>query len=146
MELKLRKLKKGESTPKLKYELLQNDPVTRQMYAIAVKNRFEALEIEGEPKWNVLKEALVTSAKEIIPKQERPNKQKWMTEEILNLTKKRQTIFNRESQEYKFADRQIKHKCRQEKDVWFNKKCEEIERCETSNTSICLMPFYISKA
>ncbi len=47
--------------------------------------------------------------------------------------KKRQTIVNRESREYKDAVRAIKYKCRVEKNAWFNKKCKETEMCEKSN-------------
>eukprot|EP00794_Sanderia_malayensis_P001344 gene1344-1484_t len=116
-----------------RYELLKNDPIVRQMYAVTVKNRFESLAVEEVCKWNALKKALVTSAEQVIPKRETLSKQKCMTDEILNLMKKRQSIVNRESQECKDADRFIKYKCRVEKDAWFNKKCEEIEMYEKSN-------------
>ena len=42
---------------------------------MAVQNRFEELEGEGiMDKWNILKEAMVTSATEVLPKKERQRK------------------------------------------------------------------------
>ncbi|XP_065066164.1 craniofacial development protein 2-like [Rhopilema esculentum] len=74
VKIKLKKLQQGKATPKLNYELLQKDPEIKQSYTVKVKNRFEALRVEEKSKWNIFKEALVTSAKEVIPKKERPCK------------------------------------------------------------------------
>ena len=54
-----------------------------------------ALESIGESKWNTLKEALVSTAKEVIPKKEKNVKKKWITNEILDLMKERQQILPR---------------------------------------------------
>ncbi len=100
--------------------------------AVAVKNRFETLEKEGETKWNTLKEALVTTAKQVIPKKESSSKNKWMTDEILELMKKRQQIFERRSLEYKTMSKQIGTKCREAKEVQLNGKCQKIEQCKNA--------------
>ena len=50
--------------------MLHKDLVMKNVYAVAVQNRFEALKSEGKSKWGAMKEALVTSAKEITPKKE----------------------------------------------------------------------------
>ncbi len=74
LKVRLRKLKKPMLTPKLQYEKLHSDEVCKQEYAVAVKNKFEALESIGESKWSTLKEALVSTAKEVIPKKRKTSK------------------------------------------------------------------------
>ena len=87
MKVKLRTLKKGEMTPKLKYELLQNDPETRQKYAITDNGE------EQHARYRTCRRIKMEHSenntcninKEVIPKRER---QKWMINEILYLMKK----------------------------------------------------------
>jgi hypothetical protein len=50
-----------------------------------------------------------------------------MTEEILSMMSDRQKIKNRDSQEYKDADKRIKKKCREAKETWLDRECAEIE-------------------
>ena len=71
----------------------------KNAYAVAVQNRFEALESEGKSKWDTMKEALVTSAKEIIPKKEKSLKSPWITDDILELMQKRHKIMKRDNNE-----------------------------------------------
>ena len=72
--MKLKKIKQAKFTTKLQYETLQNDPELRKQYTVEVKNRFEALSNDAEPKWESLKIALVETAKEIIPKKKNKKK------------------------------------------------------------------------
>ena len=64
-------------------------------YAIAVKNRFEVLESENVSKWEVLKEAVVTTSMNLIPPVRRDRKQEWMKDEILTLMEERQRVRDR---------------------------------------------------
>ena len=41
-------------------------------------------------KWNILIEVMVTTAVEVLPKEERQRKVKWMTDNILNRMQRRQ--------------------------------------------------------
>lgn len=50
-----------------------------------------------------------------------------MTEETLSMMSDRQKITNRESQEYRQLDINIKKKCREAKETWLNSECAEIE-------------------
>ncbi|XP_042862524.1 craniofacial development protein 2-like [Penaeus japonicus] len=133
--VKLKNLKKTNVTPKLKYEALQSDLRLKETNAVDVKNRFEVLSQEGETKWESFKKALVEGANATIPKQEKKNKNKWMTDEIIDMMKERQKIMNRKSPEYKKADREIKKKCQKNKEAWVSAKCEEIERCKNKDSS-----------
>eukprot|EP00794_Sanderia_malayensis_P016535 gene16535-18213_t len=62
------------------------------------------------------------------------SRKKWMTDEILELIKKRQKI-SKGSVEYKEADRKIKSKYREAKEAWINEKCEDIERYKNTEPS-----------
>ena len=64
------------------------------------------------------------------------SKSKWMTEEILNLMKERQTISERDSKEYKAANKIIKKKCEEAKDEWINANCRDIENLKNKNTRL----------
>jgi len=59
---------------------------------VAVQNRFNVLEDQGNAKWETFKEALVSVAKELIPKREKKSKSKWMTNEILDRMRSRQQL------------------------------------------------------
>ncbi|XP_037783690.1 craniofacial development protein 2-like [Penaeus monodon] len=61
-------------------------------HAVAVQNRFNVLEDQGNAKWEAFKEALVSVAKELIPKREKKSKIKWMTNEILDRMRFRQEL------------------------------------------------------
>ena len=43
---------------------------------------------------------------------------------------------NKESTEYRAIDKQIQKMCKQEKETWINRECEEIERLERKNTAL----------
>jgi len=127
LQCKLKKITKVVKKKNLDFEML-NKPEIRMEYSIKVKNRFEVLLDEGqENTWDTMRDILVETAEEIIPKKERRRKTKWMTEEILSKMGDRQKIKQRESNEYKELDRQIKRECREAKEKWLNEQCAEIE-------------------
>ena len=73
-----------------------------------------------------MKKALVITAQELLPRQEKSQSNKRMTDEIIELIKKRHKI-SKGSVDYKEADRKIKSKCREAKEAWINVKSEDIE-------------------
>src|SRR5437870_10566048 len=79
---------------------------------------------------------MVESAKEIIPKMPKRSENKWMTDEILNLMKERQTISERDSNEYKTANKIIKKKFEEAKDEWLNVNCRDIENLKNKNSKL----------
>ena len=50
--------------------------------------------------WDLFREALVKTAREVIPKKEKKS-EKWITPDILGLMKKRQKVTDRYSHKYK---------------------------------------------
>ena len=112
-----------------------NNQAIREEYAVTVKNRFEVLGNEGKTKWEAFKDATVLTAKEVVPKREKTNR-KWKTNEILDKMRSRQQISNRRGEEYKQVDKEIRKKCREAKEIWLNKQCEEIERCKNTELGV----------
>ena len=114
----------------LDYCQLQNNQDIKNIYAIEVKNRFSALEQEGNnTTWEVLE-----TAKETIPKKTKQSTNKWMTEEILRMMRRRQAIPQRNSDEYKQLHREIRKKCREAKEEWLKNECAEIEKGKETDT------------
>jgi len=71
---------------------------------------------------------LYTSAEETIPKIKAKKKQKWMTDFILDMMEERRKVKGKDISKYKELDNAIKAKCKEEKEVWWNQKCDEIEK------------------
>ena len=132
LKVKLKVIKKGKSKPRLAYDALLNNQTIRDEYAVTVQNQFEVLENERNTKWEAFKEATVSAAKRVVPKREKKSKNKWITNEILDLMQSRQQISNHGSAEYKQIDKEIRVKCREAKEIWLNEQCEEIERCKNT--------------
>lgn len=111
---------------------MREDHDVRSEFQLRVSNRFENLqkfeseEIEGE--WRAFEEILNKSAEETIPKTKAKKKQKWMTDYILDMMEERRKVKGKDISKYKELDDAIKQKCRDEKEAWWNKQCDEIEK------------------
>ena len=66
----------------------------------------------------------------ILPKQT-TQKQTSMKPEILHKMRVRQTISERDSDQYKVLDREIRNDCRKAKENYISEQCQEIENCQT---------------
>ena len=82
----------------------------------------------GNLQWELFREALVKTAREVIPKKEKKSKNKWITTDIIDLMKQRQKVTDRCSHKYKTHGKEIKRKCTEAKESWFDTKCKEIEQ------------------
>ena len=117
-------------------------PEMKEKYLVDVKNKYEILSMEtdtqeenvcvSERKWNCFKNS-VLYANENAPKLEKKKNQVWMTDEILSIMDKRKLAKN--SPEYVTYDKEIRRKCRQEKEKWCNQKCDEIEESLKKNAT-----------
>ncbi|GFS18523.1 endonuclease exonuclease phosphatase domain containing protein [Elysia marginata] len=107
----------------VKIGLLKSDQDLRQRYTVAVKNRFQGLEEveEVEQHWQNLKEAITEAASSVIPPMRQKAKQKWMTDEILDLIDKRRQAKN-DKEVDENLHRVIRKKCDKAKEVWLNSK------------------------
>ena len=137
---KLKKIRKTAQKPKLNIDLLHSDKTIAQEYYTEVQNRFQQLSDEAditncnaEEEWSYLQEILTTSAEKILPKQEKQAKQKWITQEILDLMKRRRKL-QRNSFEYKALNNKIQRKCKEAKEKWINNQCLELEDLQNKDT------------
>ena len=112
---------------------------------INVQNKFESLSIEcreqyrretpGEKidnKWQCLKES-IEHTNDLAPKKVKQAKQKWMTDEILNLMDQRKKAKN--TPEYRGLNRRVQKECRKAKENWIASKCEQIEGFNRNNAT-----------
>ena len=116
------------------------DSTVRAKYNIDIKNKFQMLKIEEteqqtektkriENKWNNIKENL-TNAATNLSKPQKQAKKEWMTEEILELMKQRKEQKIKSEAQYQKLEKEIRNKCREAKERWYNKQCEETEELE----------------
>ena len=135
--LKLKKNKKKPMNTKLNLAILRSDQDIRQKYALSVKNKFQSLnELEEvEHQWENFKQAINEAAAEVIPPLKQRAKQKWITEDILNLMdKRRQAKCNNEN--YEAIHKEIRNKCDEAKENWIKEKCKEIELHQRSTPKV----------
>ncbi|MGX9987587.1 reverse transcriptase domain-containing protein [Soonwooa purpurea] len=134
LQVRLKKLKKPNTMPKLQYNRLLTDPDLKEKYMNSVKSCYEEQNRTGNTKWDALKRALVTAAMDIIPKENDPKrKNEWITEEILEMMQRRRETKPRHGTEYRTLHKEIRTKCRKAKEEWLNKKCKEVERLSATN-------------
>ena len=97
-------------------------------YAVKVSNRFEALAESNEKStWELFKEAIVETAKEVIPTRKSRKHQKWMTDDILKLMDERRLYKDNDAKKYNQVNAMMKKLCREAKEAWLDKNCVEIE-------------------
>ena len=107
---------------------LKSDKEMKDQFVIEVKNRFDGLVelIEAEELFEKMKESLNEVMADKVPKMQKKQHKKWMTEEILNLMENRRKAKSKIDL-YKTLNTQIKDKCNEAKEQWINEQCKEIE-------------------
>ncbi|GFO38874.1 endonuclease-reverse transcriptase [Plakobranchus ocellatus] len=128
-KLKLKKNSKPFTNIKFDLAILKTNQTIREKYQISVQNKFEALgdAEEVEQQCENFKSAIMEAATKVIPKVKRKAKQKWMTEEILNLMEERRCAKgNKET--YEQIHKKVQEKCNMSKENWINEKCKEIKQ------------------
>ena len=132
------KKKKGKE----QYDLNKlKDEEIRVRYAVEVKNRYEALEIEEteqieeviDKKWENFKESINEGTK-TLPKTKKKKDEDWMTDKIKELFKRRKEEKDH-TDKYLELDKEIRRECREAKEKWFNDRCDEIMEMEKNHNS-----------
>ena len=145
MKIQLKKLNKTNRKQQLDFSLLKNNSYAAR-YNIEIRNRFDALYIEEleqqfdeeeriEDIWRKVKESIVTTTKGLLPLRTKKNKQTWMTDDILSKMDERKAHKHVDRDKYNQLNKEIINDCRKEKQIWFNKQCEEIEELEKHHNS-----------
>lgn len=89
-------------------------------------------------KWGKIKNVFKNTINSHLKKGHPKKKQRWMTNEILNLMEKRRQYRNKNEIEYKRVHGEIKRKIRQAKVEWFSQECEEIEEYDRKHDTFHL--------
>ena len=91
IRLKLKRVASKQHSEQYDWNMLKNNE-HKTRYNIEIKNKYNNLlveeniqTIEEEREWNAIQGSLNYAVKEVLPVKERKRKQKWMTEEILQL-------------------------------------------------------------
>ncbi|GFS20340.1 craniofacial development protein 2-like [Elysia marginata] len=128
--LKLKNEKRRPRKIKLNLALLKSDLSLRQRYSVNIRNEFQLLgELEEpEEQWHQLITAITEAATEEIPPTERRARQRWMTNEILEMMDKRRQAKN-DKHAYETLHKQIRKKCDEAKEKWLNEKCKNMDLC-----------------
>ena len=145
MKIQLKKLIKTNRKQQLDCSLLKNNSYAA-IYNIEIRNRFDALHIEEleqqfdeeehiEDIWRKVKENTVTTTKGLLPVRTKKNKQTWMTDDILSKMDERKAHKHVDRDKYNQLNKEIINDCRKEKQIWFNKQCEEIVELEKHHNS-----------
>ena len=132
MAVKLKKPRKRKLKPKVNIKLLKSDSNIKDLYNVAVRNKFEALENEAEEStmqsvYDNLSAAIEEASAEILPKVTRTPNRPWMTEAILRLMDDRRRCKGTDDQLYRELNRTIHQECRIAKERWMDEKCTEVE-------------------
>ena len=142
MKMKLR-LKSIKLTPKKENHEMNMLKVLdyNERYNIEVRNNYNQLVVEEqsqepseEKEWDIIKKCMNKALTTVIPIKKKKKQANWMNNEILQLMKDRKSLKNR-PQAYNEKDKEIRAKCKQAKETFWNTKCEEIERLEREHKS-----------
>ena len=91
--------------------LLKSNQNLRENDHVVVQNIFEALEQaeEEDKQWENFKAAITVAAEEQIPRVERKTKQRWMTEDVLDIREKRRRVKSN-GEKYETVHKEIREK------------------------------------
>jgi len=132
MICKLKKIKSQNRRRRPNSSALLQNPQLASEFKIEIKNRFSVLDISeqeetsAEEDWKEFEIILTETAEKILPKKEPITKQKWMTNEIMELITKRHK-YKRDSCKYKDTDKKVRMKCKEAKEKYMNNQCEELK-------------------
>ena len=108
--------------------MLKSDSNIKDLYNVAVRNKFEALENEAEEStmqsvYDNLSAAIEEASAVILPKVTRTPNRPWMTEAILRLMDDRRRCKGTDDQRYRELNRTIHQECRIAKERRMDEKC-----------------------
>ena len=92
IKVRMKKMEKQQHNKKLAIPMLRTDKALQKQYRVKVKNKYECLRLPEpttEEEWQAVRDAFVTTAREVLPAKAKSVKQNWITDEILNLMEKR---------------------------------------------------------
>ena len=120
-------MKKGKTTRPFRYDLNQ----TPNYYTVGVTNRFKGLDLIDrvpEQLWTEVCDIVQEAVIKTIPKKKKCRKAKWLSEEALQIAKKRKDTKGKgEKERYKHLNAEFQRIARRDKKAFFSDQCKEIE-------------------
>ena len=135
LRIKLKKIKKARNNAQLNLELIRSDNGLRERYNTIIRNRYNAMEkIESiDNQWEMLRDSIHQTSKEVIPEIKRTAKKKWMTDEILQMMDRRRET-KHDKDKYNALNQDIRDRCNKAREEWLDAKCKEIEQHHQENS------------
>ena len=138
ISLKLKKVIKSRKEERRDLKQLITNEHLKEAYRVEVENRYGVLnsdepleeEVEMDREWRNIQISLTKTAKEMVPKQEKMRRQRWMTNEILDKMEERRAQKERNPQRYEEMNWEIRQQCDTAKEEWINEQCSEVEELE----------------
>ena len=144
------KIKLKSSVNKKKHKILDIEKLsketTQERFRLELQNRFSALEQQEtaeqsvEEEWKEIKDTIVNTAQEVIGYRRGSKKERWITDgtwtaiderRILKAKKeqafKTDTKIEESIEAYRAKDKEVKSRCRADKEIWFDDKVTEAE-------------------
>ena len=118
--------KVGETTRSFRYYLTQ----IPYNYTVEVRNRFKGLDlIDRVPDelWMEVCDIVQEAGIKTIPKKKKCKKAKWLSEEALQITVKRELKSKEEKETYTHLNAEFQRIARRDKKAFLNDQCKEIE-------------------
>ncbi|GFS21179.1 craniofacial development protein 2-like [Elysia marginata] len=97
-----------------------------QVYAPTTCSSEEDIENFYEELETAKKQSLTEAATQVIPSLEWKAKQKWMTNEMLEMMNERRKAKGK-SEKYKLQHKKVQEECNRAKENWINNKCKDID-------------------
>ena len=116
----------GKTTRPLRYDLNQ----IPYDYTVEVRNRFKGLDlIDRVPDelWMEVRDIVQETGIKTIPKKKKCKKEKWLSEEALQIAVKREAKSKGEKERYKHLNAEFQRIARRDKKGFLSDQCKEIE-------------------
>jgi hypothetical protein len=152
--MKLKSLRKKKTNQALDVDMLKNEDVQRR-FSLELKNRFSLLDVEAsttdlevEEEWKNTRDTVTNAAKQVISVRRGSIKEKWISkgtwdaidERRLLRAKKEQAhntgkLIDEASEVYRQKDKEVKSRCRADKQQWIENKLAQAEEAAGRNDS-----------
>ena len=145
LKVKLKSMANKKTYKILDIDKLRKEPIQKQ-FRIQLNNRFSALEqqenteIDVEEEWKIIKDTVISTAQEVIGFRRGSKKEQWISEGTWAAIDERRSLKAKKEQAfktkvgidesiaaYKAKDREVKSRCRADKDIWFGNRVAEAD-------------------
>ena len=131
--------KVGKTTRPFRYDLNQ----IPYDYTVDVRNRFKGLDmIDRVPDelWNEVRDIVQETGIKTIPMEKKCKKEKWLSQEVLQIAVKREAKSKGEKERYKHLNAEFQRIARRDKKAFFSDQCHTLLEYYISYSPSCQLP------